>query len=674
MRLRWALAFAALLASGTASAGLASVDEALPGAVVERVEDHPEYQRYHLVLDGGESLQVEIVTLGDNPGVCSAGGLTVFPRWELLGREIPEAASRHPAVAALCERLVTAGSTGSTGNTDAGPPGVEDAGASTQPVLPTLRAAWDVSAGRRRAFGALGVALVLGLALVAARAARHALGGVTAVFALSLGLRLAVSPRGAFNGGLASYEKLELALHPGASMYGGFWAALMGGAHALFGDDPGVIFGVNLALAAAAPAALWALLRALGRPNACWIGALALAALPVHLKLSASEVMHVSLLTLELIALAATAALVTERSVKPAPGQPDAPRGHRMILAAVAALATVAALYTRPDALPFAALPPLWLALLGGRAALRSPAAWAVTVVAVGAGLARISALFPDPDPVIQAAYLSDPSWWLKLWTPRVSAPDWANTLLHARYTPPLLWLAALVGVALALPRGGRWRGAAALTVWLLVLLLPVLPKSGPLADAWRLQLPAQAAAVALAATGMAALAQRIPRRGATTAAALLLPAWSLLYLPWVGERWAHQEEWLWLQEATPRLEGPALVLYDDAPTRSGHMASQLRALSAAGVRWSPISQTPAAAPNGTERLLLYRGVSCQSVDANGERTSPACQARWERCRTSEVDVARVTAETDGDIELPSEPVIVGFHQLHCEPEAENPR
>ena len=664
-------ALAALLCAPASASGLAEVGEALPGATVSRVEDHPEYQRYHLALESGESLQVEIVALGDSAGVCSASGLTLFPRWELLGRAIPDEAGRHPAVTALCERLDSAAGDGAGD----GAGGAEvDGGAGEPASLPTLKAAWDVSPARRQAFAALGLGLLLSLLAVAAQAGRRALAGAAAVYALSLALRLMVSPRGAFNGGLASYEKLELALHPGASMYGGAWAALMGGAHALFGPEPAAVFSVNLALAAAAPAALWALLRALGQPRAAWIGGLALAALPVHLKLSASEVMHVALLTAQLVALAATAALAAALTA-PSP----VPRWRRLSLAAAAALATIAALYLRPDGLPFAALPPLWLALAVGPRARYSPAAWGVVVVSVGAGLARVSALFPDPDPVIQAAYLSDPLWWIKLWTPRASAPDWANTLLHWRYTPPLVWIAALGGAAASLrgrtpSRAHHQRRVGLLLVaWFLVLLVPVLPKSGPLADAWRLQLPAQAAAVALAALGLAALSRRIAQRAAErpagrvarVALVLALPAWSLLYLPWVGERWAHQAEWLWLEDAVPRLEGPALVLYDDTPTRAGHMVAHLRGLSAPEVRWAPIG----AAEAGASRVLLYRGVSCQSVEADGAPTSPTCDARWSRCRTSEVDVAHITAETDGDIDLPSEPVIVGFHQLHCEPE-----
>ncbi len=643
-RIALALALlAAALWSGPALAGaaLAGEGEALEGAVVERVEHHPEYQRYHLRLDDGRPLQVEVVALADNPGVCSAAGLTLFPRWELLGLQIPPEEGRHPAVADLCQRLAAAER-------------------EAPEALPALAPAWEATAGRRRAMGALGLGLLAGLLAAALgtplRSLSGSLLGAGAAAAGALAIRLAVSPLGIFNGDLAGYEKLELALHPGAAMYGGAWAALMGGTHALFGPAPEEVFGTNLVLAALSCGALWVLLRALAGAPAAWLGALALGVLPLHLKLSGSEVMHIALLALELVALAATVAAARGRGI----GAPGA--------ALAAACATALVLYTRPEALPFAALPPLWALLLAPPGGRLRPAALAVIAGALLAGGWRAwevsQLLAADPDPVIGPSDFADPGWWLTTWLPGFGAAGAGRThvFLNLGLTPPLLLAAAAWGGWRSL-RGPERAVGLALIAWYLLTALPVLPKDSPLADAYRLQLPAQGAGVALAALGLADVARRLPGRWRVLPA-LAVAAGALAWLPWIRQGWAHQEEWTWLRAAAGRLEGPAVVLYSGEPARAEHFGSQLRALSPPDVLWiragDPI-------PPDSGPLRFYRGVRC-AASPGGSAASPEalCREIWRRCDPRPLDTGAITAHTDLDLSAPGEDLTVGFYDIRC--------
>ena len=98
------LAGAAPAALPEGVAPVAFVGEALPEATVTAFEEHREYHRYHLTLADRRVLVVEVLSSGSHPGVCQRDGLTLFPRWELLGEVIP-AGPQHPAVETLCARL-----------------------------------------------------------------------------------------------------------------------------------------------------------------------------------------------------------------------------------------------------------------------------------------------------------------------------------------------------------------------------------------------------------------------------------------------------------------------------------------------------------------------------------------------------------------------------------------
>lgn len=92
------------VAFAQAPALLVEVGEVLPGAVVARVETHPEYLRVWLRYPNGALVPAEITTSTEgNEGLCAGGGAALYPRDDLA--EGPRPADTVAPMLALCTRL-----------------------------------------------------------------------------------------------------------------------------------------------------------------------------------------------------------------------------------------------------------------------------------------------------------------------------------------------------------------------------------------------------------------------------------------------------------------------------------------------------------------------------------------------------------------------------------------
>jgi len=647
------------------SGRLYAVGDPVGPARVDEIEIHSEFERYHLSLAlprAGQTLPpLEVVPdRAGREGICTHGGWTVFPRWELVGPvpedpwhegERPPASVEEQVHAAFCARLAAA------------PPVAAPAPLPERPAVPPERvvqapAAPDPAAGdAARVLTPLPLLLAfLGLAMAArglrglAPAERRELAGIGV---LSLGLRLLQWPGAPFNGALAGYEKLAMAMGQAQvpALYGQGLSALMAPIVRLLGAHPAVVFGTDLALSAVAPLALWATLRPVGGRHTARLGGLFMAVLPLALRLSATEVMTVPLTTLALVAAAGAVASV------------EAGEGA-LVAGAMAGLAAGLMVHVRPEGL--LVLPALVALPLArrGRAAFRHGGPWLGLVlggVLVVLRLRDMPGL--DPGGPLQPHLLGSPMALLGLVLPRVSDRGGLEHLaLDLRWTSPLLW----VGPVLALGRGTR-RAALPWAAWLLLTLV-LVAKSWPLADAMRLQLLAMPAWIALTALAFGPrLAGLAPRR----AAALALLGTALVALP-ASTGWlflARHAEWSWLRDTVPTLPAGSVVRYDDGPHRASSMAQVLAGL-APGLRWVPASTAPLQ-----DGQLFLRGTTCLSRPSLPEASSDSVCARVEAaCRLLPLDglpgaTARLPARTDLDeVLLPEEvhdgQVTVGFYRL----------
>jgi hypothetical protein len=373
--------------------------------------------------------------------------------------------------------------------------------------------------------------------------------GLTALVA-----RLLLSPWGVVNGNLAGYEKLVLARGTlPTPPYGEGWGALMGWVPGW----PQSVFGVDLLLACLAPPLLAALVRRSAGARAGLAAGLFLALLPVHIGVSASETMHVSVTTLELLAV-----LAADRFA----------RAGTVLDACLAALATGLAIHIRPDVLPFVLVPLGWVAVrrAPGVSLLRGTLAGGALLAGLVVWRLRTMGTVPGSSGLLQLPGLD-------VLLPRIGAPVAAASFQlfwHAGFTPAMLGGLALLGLAV-LVRARRWRELAAWTAWAALATLPLSAKVWPLVDAIRLQLPGQAPWLALAAIGAAAL----PPWTLPLALLAILP--SLRFPPWV-----QTQEWGFLRSAVPELPPGSTVRYDDRPQRAASFAAVMEALGPA--RWSP--------------------------------------------------------------------------------------
>ena len=617
---------------------LAEVGDALPGAIVERVELHPEYQRYWLRHDdGGGIFPAELTRSAVGfEGLCEAHGLALYPREEL--GEGPRPADPLLPVRALCARLADH------------PVGLR-ARVGGDPAA-TLRSTEPVPdpASYRLQLYPLHVVVVAWLCalLVAvvgpARRAWAALGNgehaeLVGVTLLGVAVRFALSPDGIFNGGGAAYEKIVLAWAVDVdSPYGLGYPALLGPILAVFGREPRILFEVVRAWACFAPPLLWIVARLVAGgtrvpARAAALGSgLALALLPVHVGMSATEAMHVPVLTLELLSVAAAAAALRAS-------------GRELALVVLAALSAGLAAHTRPEAMVFAAVPAAML-LLG-----RVRGGWLGVALLVACVAARL--------PLGAETHAADALRGATFPGPRFGTPREASSFsvfLHAGLTPPVLWAFALAGVVFA-----PWRLRVLVLTWWVCTELPVLAKVLPLADAWRLQLVAQPAWLLLVGAGTAGLFGRLGAWGLAACLAVVLARTP------PGPDWAHQREFAFLARTVPDLGRGDTVLFEDSASRYAKFQRVMEVVGPA--RWVPAS-TWLTAVDSPAPSVVYLGLGCVEGDAVS-----LCAEIRRRCRLSPLQETTLGPPADLDVHLPADGARIGLYRVSsCVSEAGSSR
>lgn len=655
------------LLSAALSATLAEPGELLGGCEVLEVTEHPEFQRLEVRLPDGQTLSVE-ATRAEGGGACSHHGLTLFPRWELLGEDL-EAEEQPPVVRALCERLEERGGdlslrppqTGQPSPSPIGPDEKNPAPPGSSEELP----AWTLPSPRDAPlpFGPLQASLlgvfVFGvIALIGpgrrswAAASPETRRDLLLVAATSLGVRLLLSPRSLLWGPFFGYGRLTevwgLDLpHP---LYGGGFAALMAPISRLAGHTPDAVYLTNLLLAAAAPPMLWALARLLvpGQRLPALVAGLGLALLPAHVRTSATEVMHVSLASFELLAVLAAVAFTRFGGVS---------------LALVSGLAIGFATHVRPEAMAAVLVPVAWVLAHAERR--HAPGVLLAALAIAGlAGLRLTHALVGPSQSAVDYGQLFTLPFLAQILAPAVWPPG-ATRFTHGFFN---LWLTPAILPALAALAffGPRRRLALALAGWWALTALPVLPKSWPLADVLRLQLPSLAPALLLAALGAEALRERrpsVPRKAVLIGVVGL----SLLYLPFWLRPWAPAVEHELLRAWLPELPEGATVLYDDAsPHQDGF--GRWASWASPQATWRGISYRERA--HGAP-LMAFVGQSCFLTRPPGEEDligpfSTRCPELLERCELRPWRTAELPTRTDIDVYL-AEPPTVGIYFVdHC--------
>ena len=604
---------------------LVVVGESVGPATVERVELHREFERVHLSAPGQTLPPVELVREGpDRRGICSAHGWTLFPRWELVGEvptdpwhlgERPPESVEEQVHAALCQRMEARGAQIELSRNPGAPPQRAD------PLLPD-RVAEAVPLG----WAAPLPWLIAGLGLLLAGLGLRRLdrsGGrdLALVLGASALTRALLSPAEAFNGAMASYEKLAMALNLKGTptLYGQGWRALLAPAVEQLGAQPATVFEAHRLLAILSPLLLWAALRATLGPRPALLGGLALALHAGHIRLAATEEMAIPTLFLALVGAAAAT---------------QAGRGGAGLLAgALAGLAAGFAAHVRPEGLlvlPAIAALPL---ALRGRAALRDGGPWLALLLGGLLVLLRLADLPPAGDSAIDPARFTDPGFLLRIALPSVGPAHSPHHLaFDLVWTSPLLPLLALLGLL-------RPRLAAPWALWVLGTGF-LLAKSWPQADALRLQLLAAPGWIGLAALGLARPLERRPL--------LLVPVVGLLALPlsWMTQPWARfdlarHQEWRWLAQVVPALPEGSVLRLESRLGRSAGMAQVLEAM-APQARVFSAERLPAA-----EGQLVLIGLSCFEGEP-GEALDGCAELRG-GCQGEELAGAWVQARTDLD-------------------------
>lgn len=676
----WSLAsvFFPLLLSGTvrASAPLARTGETIGGAEVVELVDHPEYHRIIVRLDDGTDLTVELVATDTPLGACTHHGFAVQPRWELRDQTHRTVEDQPPVVQELCARLAASPPQLSLAPpAGEGVPSGRDSEEEQQGIGTERFHEPDGSKAPKRrplhaVLGALLLAIGFAGAVVWRRQATSSPGAPSAarrellvVFVIGTAARLLLGLKGTLWSPMFGFGRLGMVLSGSEPVprYGDGFTSTMTAITTIFGASTPTIFAANLALGAAVPPLIWFTMRVLApeRERAPLAAGLLAALLPVHVWISGTEVMHVSLVTYEVLAVAAAALFLRH-----APSHWLASLGFAL----ASALASVMAAHTRPEAIPFVVVPALLLLLRAGRAHLVGLGLGSAVVV-VGV-LLRFSEMAFDPSgaaSAVQYGMLLEAATWLSLFVPDVGNTANAtaiSVLVRPSLTSPILPLLALVGLWKA-PRAL----AGTLAVWWVVTIVPVLPKAWPLADAYRLQAASLMPVVMLAGLGLDAAVSwvRLRRPSLPTSPLVVCAALGLAVSPQLLlERpdWGTLDESRLLLRATPLLDPSSTILYDSTH-RHSHAVAAWGAFAAPGTSWRPLSQyTDLEERSGP--LLVWLGSACHDADlvrASAVSTA-ACARVRDACTLRPASVVTIPLTADIDRRFTVEAAEVGFYRL----------
>jgi len=655
------LSWLCLVLPALAAGPLAEPGETLGGAEVVDVERHPEYQRVRVALEDERELVLEVTrAIEQARGACEHHGLVVQPRWDLLEEEVA-LEDQPPPVTALCGRLAERGEglvlapPGRVGS----PPVLRSRvdlrrtePGEVAPPLPPQPLPWRPLHGVLLALGLAGVLAVVGPLRRAWRGLapleRQDLVGVTL---LGVVVRALLSPAGLaiWNG----HDRVVLSwgLTEGAQpFYGDGFAALMTGAWPFSIPDPFTVFRVNAVLAVAAVPLAWALGRQVAprahRRVVALVTGVVLALWAPHVRLSVSEVQHISVLTFELLAVV---------------GALHFARTSSWTSGGIAALAGGLVVHLRPETIAFPAallavvalerrerlrLPPV-LGSLGLLLLVATPRWLAWSTLSGGASAAR-------SDRLLELAT------WGKLLRPGWGALDSPLELglvvLHLGLTPPVCLLLVLVGLV-----SRRWRCLGWSGVWAVVSLVPVAAKSWPTVDALRLQLPGAGPWVVWIALGAGCLASLAasrtrwsrPRLAVGLVALLAAPHLTLAARPWTATT-----TWSEAARLLPALPDRTLLLVPDHTQRHEELVktfAQLMGWRGDGSSGAVLglSDFLAAPPPWEGRVVAWLGPLCSVRFAPTSDSPPApspCPALEASCELEELESVELPAFGDGNV------------------------
>ncbi len=577
----------------------AALLEPLPaGTTLERVETHAEYVRYYLRAE--RAFVLEVTPDRDGQPVGPGGGAALGGRRDLWVDAARFVGARLPRVVAQAgARLADHPPTFAPEK----PRGAEARADDAPPWEPLPEWRWRP----------LHAVVVPFLALLAWFLPRDRVAVAAGLGALAV--RAALSAPTVLLGGDAAYERLLRArgLWDPDPYYGETWPALLGLAWRALGRPDHFVHAANIGFSALTVAWTVALARRAGLSGRGVAGAaVLLAAHPLAVAVAGMEDVFVLVGLLQVVAVAS------------ALGPPRE--------AWLSALAIGLVAHLRPEQGAFALVP---LGVLAWRRA------WAPLVLALALCGWRWAEILASAGAVGTGAGILGWSRWAD---PRFLA----DLVAVGRHHPAVLLdptrspLALAVLVLLGALGARRDRRLAAPLAALLVPLLVVLPKTTPLADPVRFQLPGLAFAAVLAGAALAPLARpRLVAWGAALAASLWFARAPL------DGRWAWAHEYTFLRAHLRDMPDDALVLYrpDQDPFRQfGRWADAV-----SPGRWRPLGSTPVV-----EGALYWRGFA------------DAAAATWPPmpCAFEPLAVTAASSATDGWVVLPPGPLEIGLYRV----------
>ena len=591
------------------------------GTTLERVETHAEFRRYYLRAD--RAYVLEATPHREGTPVCTGGGVDLWVRLDLsedaesfVWDPLP------PVVTEACARLATHAPV-------FGPP-LEHKTEYQAPL--TDGAPWQpLPPWRWRPLHAVVIPFLALLVWLVPRDRTALAAGL-----LALAVRVGLSPTTVLLGGDAAYERLLRArgLWDPDPYYGETWPSLLGLLWKATGQPEPFVHAANIGFSALTVVFIVALARRVGAsPFAAAAAGVLLAAHPLVVAVAGMEDLFV------LVGLLQVVAVTYALGPLAAPAGPTSRAARAEPWAAALAVALLA--HLRPEQAVFALVP---LGLLAWRRA------WGPLAVAVALCGWRWAEILGTAGAVNGGADLLGWSRWTN--------PGFLRQfLVLGPYNPALLLaptrspFALVVLVALG-ALGARHAATRRLAVPLAALVLPllvVLPKTSPLADPVRFQLPGFAFAAVLAGVALAPFAGRVlPLLGWGAA---LLGTGYLARSP-LGGGWAWAHEHLVLRAHVADMPADTLVYYRADQDPFHHFGIWADTVSPG--KWRPLE------------MPLTNGIPLATGDWYWRGFADGAAGSWPPvpCAFEPITVTTVTSQTDGWIVLPPGPMTVGFYRV----------
>lgn len=480
--------------------------------------------------------------------------------------------------------------------------------------------------------------------------------GLAAVFLLGLALRLCLSPHTLMHENAHGYEYLRSAFRLEGYFYHGaaypFFFHLLS---RVVGPSPELVFSTNALLGALAAALLapvgW---RLLGRREAGWLAAVALAAWPAALRIGASESMFPLAICTGLAAWLAWMRAWDS-------GRPAWFLAAGGLLAFCVQVRPVMALWTLVLLLSLAVCP-------GWTRRLRTAGPWValmlLVVLLVPWSLFRVDELARSG---LHDAVRLGPGAFV------AGLCSGGNLLLRLEWTPVVSWLLAACGLGVLAVR--RPRALPALVLGSLAVAWLVMGVRTGTSSSMRLQSPLAPLYLLWCGAGGAWLAERMGARrrfAMLVLLGLMLLASSLARTPWIREARNPQREYAFLARTVPALPRDCAVITADRFMADRVISTEFPVWWAKDrpvIELSRFLEDPERLA-GWPCRLFYRGLSCYCfTHAERERIPP--DGLRPECRRMAhghelIPVARTTFENRPftSFRVPASTLTIGFYRV----------